>query len=246
MTDIDPAYSHNYYSPIEAIKVFSKSFNLQGGPSFDVFSIQGKDPLAKLKVHGPSSAVRKEFDGALRTFILNLQGDSARSRIEYPKNSSKQSLHLTQRYLVFQLFLQADQSFALEVAVVTRSTNLKLRIILSSSCREIAITSHHVKMPCSMVETLCWVSLVLDMEDLVANYFEGNMFGHVDSVVVSANCKLKRIFSLKDRPAYVTDLPKNVSFPINIDSIIQVNFKYNFYTTIMFKMINLPIYFSYL
>ena len=198
------------------------NLNFQGGPSFDVFSIQGKDPLAKLKVHGPSSAVRKEFDSALRTFILNLHGDSARSRIEYPKNSSKQSLHLTQRYLVFQLFLQADQSFALEVAVVTRSTNLKLRIILSSSCREIAITSHHVKMPCSMVETLCWVSLVLDMEDLVANYFEGNVFGHVDSIMVSANCKLKRIFSLKERPSYVSDLPKSVNFPINVDSIIQV------------------------
>lgn len=178
--------------------------------------------MARVKVHGPSSAVRKEFDSALRTFILSLQGDSSRTKIEYPKNATKQSLHLTQRYLVFQLFLHSS-SFALEVAVLTRS-NLKLRFILSTSCREISIASHHVKMPCSMVETHCWVNLTLDLSDLVANYSpEGNdSFAHVDSVLVSADCKLKRIFSMKERPVYVTDFPRTVSFPVTVENAIQV------------------------
>ena len=187
-----------------------------------MFSVQGKDPLSKLKVHGPSSAVRKEFDNALRTFILNLNGDSARSKIAYPKNT-KQSLHLTQQYLILQLLLQSGNSFTLEISVITQS-NLKLRIIFSSSTREISITAHHIKMPCSVVETDTWITLGLDMKDLVTSYFEGNTFSHVDSLVISANCKLKRIFTLKDKPEHSIDIPKNMNFPVNIQYLTQVRF----------------------
>ena len=187
-----------------------------------MFSVQGKDPLSKLKVHGPSSAVRKEFDNALRTFILNLNGDSARSKIAYPKNT-KQSLHLTQQYLILQLLLQSGNSFTLEISVITQS-NLKLRIIFSSSTREISITAHHIKMPCSVVETDTWINLGLDMKDLVTSYFEGNTFSHVDSLVISANCKLKRIFTLKDKPEHSIDIPKNMNFPVNIQYLTQVRF----------------------
>lgn len=193
----------------------------QGGQSLDVFSVHGKDPLSKLKIHGPSAAVKKEFDNDLRTFILALHGDSARSKIAFPK-SSKQTLYLSQQYLVFQIFVQPGQSFSLEVVVVTQS-NLKLRLILSSSNREIVVTAHHVKMPCVIMETNTWLNLCIDLTDIVMSYFEGNHFSHVDSLVISANCKLKRIFTLKETPVHALDIPKMLNFPSSIPHLTQVS-----------------------
>jgi len=184
--------------------------NSQGGQSLDVFSVHGKDPLSKLKIPGPSAA-----------FILALHGDSARSKIAFPK-SSKQTLYLSQQYLVFQIFVQPGQSFSLEVVVVTQS-NLKLRLILSSSNREIVVTAHHVKMPCVIMETNTWLNLCIDLTDIVMSYFEGNHFSHVDSLVISANCKLKRIFTLKETPVHALDIPKMLNFPSSIPHLTQVS-----------------------
>lgn len=178
--------------------------------------MQGKDPLSKLKLQG---SIRKEFDNELRTFILALQGDPSCSCLTFPKNN-KQTLHLTQQYVVFQLFVQAGQSFSMEVAV-TSQNNMKLRIILSSSS-EVVVTTHHVKMPCSVITTNVWLNLCLDLNDLVSGYFDGNVFDHVDSVVVSANSKLRRIFTLKDRPTSFVDIPKSMKLPPNVSFILEV------------------------
>lgn len=177
----------------------------QGGPYVDVYSIQGKDPLSKIKIAGPQAAIRKEFDNDLRTFTLLIEGEPSRSKITIPKNS-KVSLHLTQQYLVFQLYIYPSRPFSLEVSV-TNEANLKQRIILSNSNREIVVTALHAKMPCSVIKQNSWLNLCLDLHDLISGCFEGSKMVTIDSIIVSANCKLKRMFTLKTKPFNNNDIP---------------------------------------
>lgn len=188
-----------------------------------MYSIQGKDPLSKLKLHG---SPRKEFDNDIRTFVLLLQGDTSRCSLAYPKNN-KQTLHLTQPFIVFQLFVGASQSFSLEVAITTQNNN-KFRIILSSSNREIVLTAHHIKLPCCVLETNTWCNLCLDLNDLIGAYCDENVLDHVDSVIISANSKLRRIFTLRERPDSSIDIPKVLKLSHNVPCVLQVSF-YMFY-----------------
>lgn len=180
----------------------------QGGPYFEIFSVQGNQPLSKLKVSGPESSVRTKFDKDLRTFTLNLEGESTTTKISIPK-TNKQSLHLTQQFLVFQIFIFPGKSFSLEVSLTDKS-NHKQRIILSSNHREVVISSLHVKMPCAIIRTNTWLNLCLDIEGLLSNLIDGWQLQTIDSTVVSANCKLKRIFTLKSNPHAALGIPETL------------------------------------
>ena len=170
--------------------------------------MQGNQTLSKLKVSGPESAIRKKFDKDLRTFILILEGESTTSKITLPKNN-KQSLHLTQQYLVFQIFIFPGKPFSLEVSIIDKS-NLKQRIILSSSHREVIISSLHAKMPCAIIKTNVWLNLCLDLDGLLKSLFDGSSMQTIDSTVVSANCKLKRIFTLNTNPRNIFEIPQSL------------------------------------
>ena len=183
----------------------------------ELFTAQGKNPLSKLKLAGPHTFIKKEFDNELRTFIITIEGEPARTKILFPKNS-KQSLHVTQPYLVFQIFIPTGRSFSLEVSI-TGQNNTKQRLIFSSSNREVIITALHTKMPCSLIETNVWLNLCLDLNELIG--FDDNSFSVLDSIVVAANCKLRRIFALKDRPNNNDDLPKNFQLG-DLPSLLQV------------------------
>ena len=192
-------------------------FSLQGGAYVELFSSQGKDPLSKLKILGPHTAVKKEFDDALRTFIINIEGEPARTKILFPKNS-KQSLHITQPYLVFQLFIPSGRPFSIEVSL-TDQNNIKQRLIFSSSNKEVIITALHMKMPCSIIETGVWLNLCLDINELIG--VDDKTFSLLDSIVVAASCKLRKIFALKNRPINNVDIPKNLQLG-DVPLILQV------------------------
>jgi len=189
----------------------------QGGPYVELFSVQGKDPLSKLKLSGPHTCIKKEFNNDIRTFVLSLEGETSTTKILFPK-SSKQSLHITQPYLVFQIYIHSGRNFSLEVSL-TDQKNLKQRLILSSSNREVVVTALHVKMPCSIIETNVWLNLCLDLNDLLSS--TEDKFSLLDSYTVSANCQLRRVFSLKNKPLSNADIPRNV-FLGDVPTLLQL------------------------
>ena len=183
-----------------------------------MFTVSGKDPLSRVKFS--SSGVIKEFSNEIRSYIINIEGEPATTHISFPK-SSKQSLHATQQHLVFQLYIHCKRSLSIEVTILNQ-LSCKKRILFSSNNHDVIATPLYAKMPFSFAKTSSWFNLCFDLEELVMSLFEGSRFAAVDSVVLSANCKLKRLFTLKERPDCNEDMPKNLSLPNDIDIVTQV------------------------
>ncbi|RUS71467.1 hypothetical protein EGW08_020766, partial [Elysia chlorotica] len=172
----------------------------QGGPYFELFSTQGRDFLANWK--GVSSS-KKFYEKEVKGYVLCLEGAPATTKIQSPKDQ-KQSLTLVQRFLVLQLHLSKGADFSIELAVTDLSGN-KRRLLLSTSQKETQVTPLHAKIPLTVVRRAVWVNLVLDMVSLVGDTWTSHTFRSLDQISVSANCKLRRIFTMRTQPPDTTD-----------------------------------------
>ncbi|GFO44116.1 transporter [Plakobranchus ocellatus] len=172
----------------------------QGGPYFELFSTQGRDFLANWK--GVSSS-KKIYEKEVKGYVLCLEGAPATTKIQSPKDQ-KQSLLLVQRFLVLQLHLSKGADFSMELGVTDLSNN-KRRLLLSTAQKETQVTPLHAKIPLAVVRRAVWVNLVLDMVSLVGETWTSQTFRSVDQISVSANCKLRRIFTMKTQPPDTTD-----------------------------------------
>ncbi|CAL1526216.1 unnamed protein product [Lymnaea stagnalis] len=88
---------------------------------------------------------------------------------------------------------------------VTDLGNNKRRILLSTSQKEIQVTPLHAKVPMTIVKRAVWLNLAIDMVSLVGEMWVGQTFRSVDQISISANCKLKRVFTMKSQPPDTTE-----------------------------------------
>ncbi|KAK3103082.1 hypothetical protein FSP39_016320 [Pinctada imbricata] len=173
-----------------------KTFNAwnQGGPYFEVFTPQGKDSTASWKLNG---SVKKVYDKEVKGNVCSLEGSSATTKMQLPKD--RQSLTLIQRYLIFQIFIPRGQEFSFELGVTDLSNN-KRRILLSTSQKESHVTPLHAKVPLTILRRHVWLNLCLDLVSLVSDLWRGQTFKATESITISANCKLRRVFTMKSQP----------------------------------------------
>lgn len=168
-----------------------------------MFSAQGRDPVSKWRLCGTSSAIRKVYDKDVRSYVYILEGESTTTKMCLPKDD-KQSLFLIQRYLIVQLFVPLGHSFSLEFGVSDMGNN-KRRVFLSSSHKEINVTPLHARFPLSILRLGVWLDLCLDLQSLVGNSFKGQTFKSIESLSISAHCRLRKIFTMKSQPPDTTD-----------------------------------------
>ncbi|XP_060691839.1 uncharacterized protein C3orf67 homolog [Hemiscyllium ocellatum] len=173
----------------------------QGGPFVEIFSSQGKDPVAKWKLCG-SPAVQKVFDKEVKSYVYILEGSSQRNKMQLPKDS-KQSLGLIQRFLVLQLCVPVGQDFSTEL-LITDLGNIKRRLYLSTIHKELSATPLHAKIPLGIIKRKIWSNVCIDMVSFANAAFKGAGFQSLDRIVVSANCKLRKIFTMKLQPLDTT------------------------------------------
>nr|XP_014344971.1 PREDICTED: uncharacterized protein C3orf67 homolog [Latimeria chalumnae] len=170
----------------------------QGGQFVEIFSAQGKVPGAKWKLCGSPSAIWKDFDKEVKSFVYVLEGSSQTNKMQLPKDS-KQTLGLIQRYLVLQIFVPLGQDFSAEL-LLTDLGNIKRRLYLSTVHKELSATPLHAKIPLSFVKRKIWCNLGIDLVSFTSEIFKGAVFQSLDGIVVSANCKLRKIFTMKLQP----------------------------------------------
>ncbi|CAH1264889.1 C3orf67 [Branchiostoma lanceolatum] len=175
----------------------------QGGPFFEIFSAQGKDPVSKWKLTGGASSIQKVFDKDVKSYVYTLEGGSTTTKMQIPKDA-KQSLFLVQRYLVFQIYIPLGQDFSVELGITDLANN-KRRILLSTCQREIAATPLHAKIPLTILRKKVWLHLVLDLLSLVGENFRGQTFRALESLTLSANCRIRKVFTMKAQPPDTTD-----------------------------------------
>ncbi|XP_043406710.1 protein CFAP20DC isoform X18 [Chelonia mydas] len=183
----------------------------QGGPFVEIFSAQGKNPGAKWKIYGSPSAIWKEFDKEVKGFVFVLEGSSQTNKIQLPKET-RQTLGLIQRFLVLQIYVPLGQDFSTELleqysplgivklTKVTDLGNIKRRLYLSTVHKELSITPLHAKLPLFMIKRKIWCNLCIDLVAFTSEIFKGAVFQSLDGIIISANCKLRKIFTLKSKP----------------------------------------------
>lgn len=81
---------------------------------------------------------------------------------------------------------------------------------------------------CLFVACVQWLNLCVDMVSLVGEIWTGQTFRAVDHITVAANCKLRRIFTMKSQPPDTTnDYGGNKRLLVNFfhDLIDHINIK---------------------
>ncbi|XP_062258775.1 uncharacterized protein C3orf67 homolog [Platichthys flesus] len=205
--------------------------NYQGGAVVEVFSGQGKDPVAKWKLSGGSSAVRKEYNKEVKGFVYCLEGSSQTVKMQMPENG-KTSLGLLQRFLVLQLNVPQGKDFSIEL-VITDAEHMKGRLHLSTVHKELTATLLHARIPFVELKRDIWSTLCIDLVSFTAELFKG--FLTLDGITLFATCKVRRIFTMKTGPAGMSDevmflsgtglmdlLPRSCQFPPDVNHVTQI------------------------
>ncbi|KFV06707.1 Uncharacterized protein C3orf67, partial [Pterocles gutturalis] len=169
-----------------------------GGPFVEIFSAQGKDPGAKWKIFGSPSAIRKVYDKEVKGFVFVLEGSSQLNKMQLPKETRK-TLGLIQRFLTLQIFVPLGRDFSTEL-LITDLENIKRRLYLSTVHKELSVTPLHAKIPLFTIKRKIWCNMCIDLVAFTSEIFRGSVFQSLDGISISANCKLRKIFTLKSKP----------------------------------------------
>ncbi|XP_059712680.1 protein CFAP20DC isoform X3 [Haemorhous mexicanus] len=181
---------------MKAGKMFRNHY--QGGQFVEIFSAQGKNPGAKWKILGNPSAISKEYDKELKGFVFVLEGNSLTNKMKLPRET-KQTLGLVQQYLTLQIFVPLGKDFSTEL-LITDFDNIKRRLYLSTVHKELSVTPLHAKIPLFMIKRKIWCNMCIDLVTFTYEIFRGALFQSLDGITISANCKLRKVFTLKFKP----------------------------------------------
>ncbi|KAF7250029.1 hypothetical protein EYD10_04636 [Varanus komodoensis] len=100
--------------------------------------------------------------------------------------------------------LQRDAVWLKKVEI-TDLRNIKRRLYLSTIHKELSVTPLHAKIPLFMIKRKIWCNLCIDLVAFTSGIFKGAVFQSLDGIVISANCKLRKIFTLKSVPLDTAD-----------------------------------------
>ena len=167
----------------------------------------------------------KIYDNELKTYIhvLNI---GALSKMLIPINE-KSSLNLIHGFLTFQIYLNSTKSFTIEIAISDNNYGKK-RILLSACSKEFIINQMHCRIPIINIPTNIWINLSIDILSFVSECFKGQSFRAIDSICLSADCKIRRICGMRQLYTLSAEeysqgddsiLPKGFIFPNDIKYI---------------------------
>ncbi|XP_009577209.1 PREDICTED: uncharacterized protein C3orf67 homolog, partial [Fulmarus glacialis] len=83
---------------------------------------------------------------------------------------------------------------------ITDLGNIKRRLYLSTVHKELSVTPLHAKIPLFTVKRKIWCNMCIDLVAFTSEIFRGAVFQSLDGISISANCKLRKIFTLKSKP----------------------------------------------
>nr|XP_023475933.1 uncharacterized protein C3orf67 homolog isoform X3 [Equus caballus] len=105
---------------------------------------------------------------------------------------------------------------------ITDLGNIKRRLYLSTVHKELSSTPLHAKIPLFMIKRKIWCNLCIDLVAFTSEIFKGAVFQSLDGIIVSANCKLRKIFTLKSKPQDTADKDAGYDVPLPTDEPTDV------------------------
>ena len=149
--------------------------------------------------------------------------------------NEKSSLNLMHGFITFQIYLNTTKSFTIEIAI-TDTNNGKKRILLSACSKEFIKNQLHCRIPIINIPTGIWINFSIDILSFVSECFKGQSFRAIDSICLSADCKIRRICGMRQLytlslEKYLqgddTVLPKGFVLPNEI-KYVNINFDMNY------------------
>lgn len=215
--------------------IFFEIFNEQSKIYFYFYSKQlflsiDKELVKQWKFIGKNAKI---YDNELRSYI-HILNVGALSKMQIPTNE-KTSLNLMHGYLTFQIFLNTTKSFTIEIAI-SDTNNGKKRILLSACSKEFVKNQLHCRIPIINIPTGIWINFSVDILSFVGECFKGQSFRAIDSICLSADCKIRRICGMRQLytlslEEYLqgndTILPKGFILPSDI-KYTNINFDMNY------------------
>ena len=163
--------------------------------------------------------------------ILNV---GALSKMQIPINE-KSSLNLMHGFITFQIYLNTTKSFTIEIAI-SDSNNGKKRILLSACSKEFIINQLHCRIPIINIPTGIWINFSIDILSFMSECFKGQSFREIDSICLSADCKIRRICGMRQLYTDSVEeylkgndniLPKGFILPKDI-KFVNINFNMDY------------------
>uniref|UniRef100_A0A9J7ZGP7 CFA20 domain-containing protein n=1 Tax=Cyprinus carpio carpio TaxID=630221 RepID=A0A9J7ZGP7_CYPCA len=128
--------------------------------------------------------------------------------------------------LILQVNVPLGRDFKFKF-LVTDEEHLKKRLYLSTVRKELSATPLHARIPLTCLKRntvspdcriLCdylqmsrqadlssWCNLCIDLDSLTAEIFRRTCFLSLDGIIISACCKVRHIFTMKNEPADCMD-----------------------------------------
>ena len=158
----------------------------------------------------------KEYDPSVKGYV-NILNTGGVSKMQIPSND-KQFLGIVQSYLVFQILVFAPKSLSIEIAI-SDTSKTKRRLMFSAASKDIVINPLHSRIPLLNVPVGVWVNLSIDVLSFVSECFKSQTFRSIDFINLSASCKVRRIFSMRNS---LMEFEKNLSdeFPMEYADVL--------------------------
>ena len=173
-------------------------------PCIELYNASSNDILQLWKIRGKT---KKEFEPYSKSYyhILLTGGVSILSL----PIQEKQTLKLSNLFLLFQFVLLNHKSFLIEL-IVTDNNNIKkmLKITLDNNY------------PLNI-----WTNLLIDTFNIFKQTYPNTQLKYIDSILITGNIKLRKIYSLKTKEE---DLPKSLDLGKSV--LLQNFFLYNLKT----------------
>ena len=173
-------------------------------PCIELYNASSNDILQLWKIRGKT---KKEFEPYSKSYyhILLTGGVSILSL----PIQEKQTLKLSNLFLLFQFVLLNHKSFLIEL-IVTDNNNIKkmLKITLDNNY------------PLNI-----WTNLLIDIFSIFKQTYPNTQLKYIDSILITGNIKLRKIYSLKTKEE---DLPKSLDLGKSV--LLQNFFLYNLKT----------------
>lgn len=94
--------------------------------------------------------------------------------------------------------------------------------MFSTSSRDIVVNTLHCRIPLVSIPVGVWVNLSIDVLSFVSECFKSQTFRSIDYFSISANCKIRRIFSMRNSLTE-WDRTNNEEFPMEYGEILPKN-----------------------
>ena len=155
-------------------------------PCIELYNASSNDILQLWKIKGK---IKKEFEPYSKSYYQILLNGGV-SILSLPFQD-KQSLQMSNLFLLFQFVLINPKSFLIELNVSDDINNKKiLKITLDNN------------FPLN-----CWTNLLIDTSNIFQQTYQNSKLKYIDKLLITGNIKLRKIFSLKTKEE---DLPKSL------------------------------------